>query len=48
MVVADKTKSPFSKECPQRPFECLISTLLKVRYSPLAQYKNSSSLPDLD
>ncbi|PMD27557.1 hypothetical protein NA56DRAFT_721293, partial [Hyaloscypha hepaticicola] len=22
-------RSPFSKECPQRPFECLISTLLK-------------------
>lgn len=24
-------QSPFSKECPQRPFECLISTLIKVK-----------------
>jgi hypothetical protein len=23
-------RSPFSKDCPQRPFECLISTLYKV------------------
>lgn len=23
-------QSPFSKDCPQRPFECLISTLYKV------------------
>ncbi|TVY81293.1 hypothetical protein LSUE1_G004001 [Lachnellula suecica] len=24
-----RSQSPFSKDCPQRPFECLISTLLK-------------------
>ena len=24
--------SPKSKDCPQRPFECLISTLLKVQF----------------
>ncbi|PQE21292.1 hypothetical protein CJF32_00006429 [Rutstroemia sp. NJR-2017a WRK4] len=27
--VESPQRSPFSKECPQRPFECLVSTLLK-------------------
>ncbi|KAH8597719.1 hypothetical protein B0O99DRAFT_507229 [Bisporella sp. PMI_857] len=27
-------RSPFSKECPQRPFECLISTLQKASLKP--------------
>ena len=25
-------KSPFAKDCPQRPYECLITTLRKVRF----------------
>lgn len=25
----DETKSPFSRDCPQRPYECLISTIKK-------------------
>jgi hypothetical protein len=29
-INANVFKSPFSKDCPQRPFECLISTLLKA------------------
>jgi hypothetical protein len=28
--VLTRKQSPFSRECPQRPFECLISTLIKV------------------
>jgi hypothetical protein len=27
------TQSPFSKDCPQRPYECLISTLKKFPWS---------------
>lgn len=28
--VEDPKRSPFAKDCPQRPFECLIDTLIKV------------------
>jgi len=30
LINANMLQSPFSKDCPQRPFECLISTLIKV------------------
>ncbi|QSZ34636.1 hypothetical protein DSL72_007490 [Monilinia vaccinii-corymbosi] len=31
--VESPQRSPFSKECPQRPFECLVSTLIKFPWA---------------
>lgn len=42
--VEDPKRSPFAKECPQRPFECLISTMLKVVGAHRASITDANSV----